>query len=103
MAWSKRDKKGISQILLADGSGIVVGLASGGVARPDVVATLPEIKDKATGWQGYSKYAKAGSAYGPIDGGREACQLQSTLDIAPSVKDKRSIGRAITSNSERSK
>ena len=81
-AWSKKDKKAISQILLADGSGVVVGLASGGAARPDVVAGIPEIKDKATGWEGYSKYAHAVSAYGLIDSGR-ACQLHNSHDIAP--------------------
>ena len=73
-AWSTREKKALSQILLANGSGIIVGLASGGIERPDVVAAIPEVKDKTTGWQGYSKNAHTVSAYGLVDSGREACQ-----------------------------
>ena len=47
-AWSTREKKAVSQILLANGSGIIVGLSSGGIERPDVVAAIPEVKDKTT-------------------------------------------------------
>ncbi len=80
-AWSTREKKAISHILLVDENGIIVGLASGGIQRPDVVAAVPEVKGKPTGWQGYSKDAHAVSAYGLVDGGKKACQLHGTYDI----------------------
>jgi hypothetical protein len=80
-AWSTREKKAIDHILLVDGKGIIVGLASGGIKRPDVVAAVPEVKGKPTGWQGYSKYAQAVSAYGLVDNGKKVCQLHGSYDI----------------------
>ena len=61
-------------------AGVIVGLASGGIERPDVVAAIPEIKDNRTGWQGYEKEARKVSVYAIIDGGREACQLGGSFN-----------------------
>jgi hypothetical protein len=83
-AWSIRDQKAPRQILFADGNGIVVGLASGGIERPDVEAAIPETKGTASGWKGYAKYAHAVSAYALIDGDRESCRLQGSFDITAS-------------------
>jgi hypothetical protein len=82
-AWSRQEKKGPSQIILADGAGVIVGLATGRTERTDVVAVIPEVKDPTTGWLGYAKYAHAVSAYALIDGDREACRLQGSFDITP--------------------
>ena len=86
-AWSTREKKTPSQILLVDDAGIVVGLASSGIERPDVVGAIPEIKDKMTGWQGYAKEGRKVSAYAIIEGGREACELSGSFDIVPGAPD----------------
>ncbi len=79
-AWSKSEKKAPSQILLVDDIDNIVGLASGGVERPDVLAALPEAKGKP-GWKGYSKFGTAVSAYALVDGGKKACQLSGKFDI----------------------
>jgi hypothetical protein len=85
-AWASKEKIAPSQILLADDAGTIVGLASGGVERPDVVAVLPGITDRKTGWQGYSKEARSVSAYAVIEGGREACRLARSLDIVLALR-----------------
>src|ERR1019366_4097680 len=62
--WSggtRREKKPPRQILLVDDAGIIVGLASSGIERPDV-AKGPEITDLRTGWQGYAKAGRNVSA-----------------------------------------
>ena len=82
-AWSRRDKSAPNQILLVDDAGIIVGLASSGIERPDVVAAIPEIKDTATGWQGYAKAGRNVSAYAVIEGGREVCKLIGSFNIVP--------------------
>jgi hypothetical protein len=82
-AWSRRDKNAPNQILLVDDAGVIVGLASSGIERPDVVAAIPEIKDNRTGWQGYAKEARKVSAYALIAGGREACQLGGSFNSVP--------------------
>ncbi|MGO9607166.1 MAG: hypothetical protein ACLQAT_27865 [Candidatus Binataceae bacterium] len=80
-AWSSKEKVAPSQILLADDAGTIVGFASGGLDRPDVVTALPAVTDKKTGWRGYSKEARSVSAYAVIKGGREACRLNQSFDI----------------------
>jgi hypothetical protein len=84
-AWSNREKVGPSQILLTDEGGTVVGLATGGIERPDVAAGIPAVVNARVGWEGYSKEARAVSAYALIDRGRRACQLTGMLDITPST------------------
>jgi hypothetical protein len=88
-AWSFNEKAAPSQILLADDAGIIVGLASGGFFRPDVIKALPQITDEKTGWLGYSKEGHSVSAYAVIKGGREVCPLGGGVDIvsAPPPKD----------------
>ncbi|MGO9604033.1 MAG: hypothetical protein ACLQAT_11645 [Candidatus Binataceae bacterium] len=81
-AWSKNEKSVPKLILLVDRAGIVVGLASGGIERPDVIAAIPEIDEQKTGWQGYAKEGKQVSAYAIIEGGRKACRLPGTFNIA---------------------
>ncbi len=84
-AWSRQEKNAAGLILLVDDAGIIVGLASGGIERPDVVAAIPEINDRRTGWQGYAKEGRAVSAYALIEGSREACMLSGSFNIAPST------------------
>ena len=86
-AWSSKEKVAPSQILLADDAGTIVGLASGGFGRPDVVTGLPVVTDEKTGWQGYSKEARSVSAYAVIEGGREACRLSQSFDIVSAPRD----------------
>ncbi len=80
-AWSLGEKIAPKRIVLADPSGIIVGLASGGSPRPDVVAAHVGISDSATGWQGFSKAARSVSAYAIINGVRNRCRLTGTFDI----------------------
>jgi hypothetical protein len=80
-AWSKQENKSPPHLLLADDTGKIVGLASGGLERADVVAKIAEVTKPSAGWQGYSKYAHAVSAYALINGDREACRLQGSFDI----------------------
>jgi len=82
-AWSRQEKKAPNLILLADDSGIVVGLASGGIERLDVAAAIPEINDRKTGWRGYAKEARQVSAYAITDNGREVCRLPGVFNIVP--------------------
>ena len=86
-AWSSKEKVAPSQILLADEAGTIVGLASGGLDRPDVVTALPAVTDEKTGWQGYSKEARSVSAYAVIEGGRGACRLSGSLNIVSAPAD----------------
>lgn len=52
----------LSRVVLVDRTGRIAGAANGGLARPDVPATLTWIKSATTGWEGY-----AGSAFhGPL-------------------------------------
>ena len=80
--WSRSEKKPPRQILLVDDAGIIVGLASSGIERPDV-AKLPEITDLRTGWQGYAKAGRNVSAYAVIEGGRGVCKLIGSFNIVP--------------------
>ena len=84
-AWSNQEKAGPSQILLTDEAGTVVGLATGGLDRPDVVAAVPAVVSAGVGWEGYSKEARAVSAYALIDHGSRACRLTGVFDITPST------------------
>ena len=88
-AWSSKEKVAPSQILMADDAGIIVGLASGGFPRPDVITTLPEVTEQKTGWKGYSEEGRSVYAYAVIRGGREVCQLGGRFDVvsAPPPKD----------------
>ena len=82
-AWSRSENITPRQIVLVDQKGTIVGLASGGLDRPDVVAAGIGITDGTTGWQGFSKAARSVSAYAMIEGGRDGCRLTGTFDIVP--------------------
>ena len=84
-AWSRPEKNAPSLILLVNDAGVIVGLASGGIERPDVVAAIPEVSERRTGWQGYAKEGRAVSAYALIEGRREACRLSGSFNIVPST------------------
>ncbi len=46
-------KAPVRRVVLADSGGIVVGAAEGGLPRPDVPSTMPQVTSQLTGWQGY--------------------------------------------------
>ena len=79
-AWSRPEMKSPTQVLLVDDAGIIVGLATGGIQRPDVLAVVPEVTDAGIGWEGYAKGARAVSAYALIESGRATCRLPGSFN-----------------------
>jgi hypothetical protein len=74
--WDPATKAAIPRVILADASGLAAGAGETGVARPDVTAAKPEIKDPATGWAAYTRRTTGPiDAYGMVDGGKSLCKL----------------------------
>ena len=79
-AWSPGEKITPDYIALVDAGGTIVGLASGGLDRPDIVGAIGTT-GPSTGWQGYAKSAASVSAYAMINGDSAACRLPGIFDV----------------------
>lgn len=74
--WDPAAKQRIDHVILVGPSARIVGAGDGGVARPDIPAAMPLIRDPDTGW--YAELplpATAVDAYGIVDGGAAICRL----------------------------
>ncbi len=81
-AWSRGEKIAPDYIVFVDDNGTIVGLASGGLDRPDIAGSIG-IAGPTAGWQGYSKSASSVSAYALINRDREACRLPGIFEAVP--------------------
>jgi hypothetical protein len=91
-AWSAKEKVVPTHILLVNAAGKVVGLASRGINRPDVIAAKLGVTDPGTGWRGYAKEGSMVAAYALIDNGRQACRLTGTFDIVSATYENHRVG-----------
>ncbi|WP_293904888.1 hypothetical protein [Phenylobacterium sp.] len=74
--WDPATKAAIAHVILVDLSGLVAGAGETGLARPDVPAAKPQIKDPNTGWAAYTRRTAGPlDAFGVIDGGKSLCRL----------------------------
>ena len=51
-AWDEKDRRPVARVVFTDSSDRIVGGATEGGARPDVMTALPEVKTPAVGWKG---------------------------------------------------
>jgi hypothetical protein len=70
-AWDARKKAAPQWLLITDMSGKVVGLATSGLARPDVSAYLHQPLASRSGWEGFARVSTAGfgSVYAVLNDG----------------------------------
>jgi hypothetical protein len=77
-AWDKINQVAPEWLVIADAEGTVVGLATSGVSRPDVSASLHRRAASRSGWQGFARVppARLGSVHAVLRDGL-ACRLGS--------------------------
>jgi outer membrane protein OmpA-like peptidoglycan-associated protein len=74
--WDSGARVAVDRVLFADDDGIVRGAADGGLARPDVPQTLPQVRSDATGWQGYvSVTSRPVQAWGIMRANATVCRF----------------------------
>jgi hypothetical protein len=82
-AWDRIALRPPELILIVGADGVITGLATTGVARPDVVAALGEVKDENVGWFGYSRPTEGPArAYAVLADGI-ACPLSGAFPVTP--------------------
>ncbi len=54
-SWDVRHDRQVERLIVVGADGRVVGLASGGEIRPDVIAAVPQVDHIANGWFGYAR------------------------------------------------
>jgi hypothetical protein len=76
-AWDRRRGRPVNRILLVDSEGDIVGFASGGWPRLDVLEVVRQIRQEEVGWRGFVKSSgkRPFAAYAYLDDGRIACKL----------------------------
>jgi hypothetical protein len=79
-AWDARKKVALQWLLITDMNGKVVGLATSGVARPDVSAYLHQRSASRSGWEGFARVSTSdfGSVYAVLNDGH-VCRLRSLI------------------------
>jgi hypothetical protein len=76
-AWDLKSSRGPQTVILADEKGQIAGVTRGARARPDVIASVPEVKSVKVGWHGYiaGVEAKPVTAYLLGSDGKSLCSL----------------------------
>ena len=75
-SWDTRHDRRVEQLIIVGADGRVVGLASGGEFRPDVIKAVREVDHVATGWFGYARGVSGDvlTVYG-MTGSGQVCPL----------------------------
>jgi hypothetical protein len=79
-AWDNAKHRRVNKLVIVNDAGEVVGLASGGYARPDVPKAEHRVDHAASGWQGFAlgKPGQTFGVYGMLAGGH-ACRVGETV------------------------
>jgi hypothetical protein len=79
-AWDRRVHRPLTRIAIVDESGTVVGVALGGVPRPDVRQAIREVTADPVGWLGYARRGPGVlRALGLLDGRTGYCDLGTLM------------------------
>ena len=76
-AWDRRRKTLVRRVLFVDSHDAIVGFASGGGARRDVRAAVPEVRSRDVGWRGFANVpgGEPLRAYAVVGDGDTVCMF----------------------------
>jgi hypothetical protein len=86
-AWDRKNEIGVQRIVLVNSDDVIVGFASGGFNRLDVLHASAQVRNKRVGWKGFAKLLGPGliRAYAYLEQGRIGCLIGARAAPTESV------------------